>query len=461
MRIEAYNLEKTLGGISMKVNQNKKYLRVLALLCGFALLFQLLWGFPLAARGEEAESLSDGELYAYAAVLMDAESGRVLYEKRGNEKLSNASTTKIMTCITVLEEDCLGETAEASLYASAQPKVHLGVSAGETFRVEDLLYSLMLESHNDSAVVLAEHIGAKLLNLESAAGERSVEESKKAVSAFAARMNEKAREIGCKDTTFVTPNGLDAVQVIRREDGEEETVKHGTTAEDLALIMAYCVTKSPMREKFLEITRTNQMSFSDGSGSRTYSCQNHNAFLSMMDGALSGKTGFTNSAGYCYVGALQRDGRIYTIALLACGWPNHKTYKWSDSRKLFEFGLSHYDYREFLPEAQLPKVQVENGQSPDGNPYHTVCIEPCMEPAQTMRILCSEQESMVVEVECQESLQAPVHEGDPLGSVTYFFLDQNGGKIPWQTKALTAGEDIPARDGKFVFLFLLKRLLMG
>ena len=109
-------------------------------------------------------------------------------------------------------------------------------------------------------------------------------------------MNSKAEELGCTSTYFITPNGLDA----RDENGI-----HHTTAKDLARIMKYCITESPAKEQFLEITRTDSYSFSDCNGDRTYTCTNHNAFLKMMDGALTGKTGFTADAGYCYVGALK------------------------------------------------------------------------------------------------------------------------------------------------------------
>ena len=154
------------------------------------------------------------ELYAQSAVLMDADSGRVLFEKNGMEQRPMASTTKILTCILVLEKAGLGETAEVSRNAASQPKVHLGVRAGEKYYVQDLLYSLMLESHNDAAVILAEHVGGSL-------------------EGFAALMNEKAKEIGCADSHFITPNGLDA---------EDEEGAHSTTAADLAKIMRYCIT---------------------------------------------------------------------------------------------------------------------------------------------------------------------------------------------------------------------------
>ncbi len=130
------------------------------------------------------------QLHAIGAALMDADSGRVLYEKKGNEPLPMASTTKIMTCIIALEKGNLEDVVTVSKYASTMPDVQLRINEGEQYILKDLLYSLMLESHNDVAVAIAEHIGGS-------------------VQGFAKMMNDKAKEIGCKNTHFVTPNGLD------------------------------------------------------------------------------------------------------------------------------------------------------------------------------------------------------------------------------------------------------------
>ena len=126
--------------------------------------------------------------------------------------------------------------------------------------------------------------------------------------------------------------------------------------------MSYCI----KNETFLEITRTPSHQFSNLAGTKTYNCNNHNAFLQMMEGALSGKTGFTGNAGYCYVGALRRDERTFVVALLACGWPNNKTYKWSDTKTLMEYGLSQYqcvdvcEYGKEFPQAKVLDAEPEN-----------------------------------------------------------------------------------------------------
>ncbi len=335
------------------------------------------------------------ELYAQSAVLMDADSGRVLFEKNGMEQRPMASTTKILTCILVLEKAGLEETAEVSRNAASQPKVHLGVRAGEKYYVQDLLYSLMLESHNDAAVILAEHVGGSL-------------------EGFAALMNEKAKEIGCADSHFITPNGLDA---------EDEEGTHSTTAADLAKIMRYCITLSPKKAEFLEITRTSSRAFSDVEGKRSFSCVNHNAFLGMMDGALSGKTGFTGKAGYCYVGALTRDGKTFIVALLACGWPNNKTYKWKDTRKLMEYGLKNYEYRNVWEDIQVERIPVENGIPESGELWDTAYTEAEIEGKDEVRLLLRKDEKVSVEVEKAEQLAAPIEAGQQVGTVRYYLGD--------------------------------------
>lgn len=355
----------------------------------------LLWcGFTVQAEEiEEPQSL-----YAQAAVLMDADSGRILFEKNGDEILANASTTKILTCIIALEEGNLEDTVTVSENAVAQPRVHLGMRTGEQFVLKNLLYSLMLESHNDSAVAIAEHLSG------------TVEE-------FANKMNQKAKEIGCEHTYFITPNGLDAV---------DENGSHSTTATDLARIMSYCITESEKKDEFITITGTPSYSFSNVEGTRSFGCTNRNSFLSMMEGAFSGKTGFTGKAGYCYVGALEQDGRTFVVALLACGWPNNKNYKWSDTRKLMEYGVENYTYRSVDEEIELPTIQVENGVPDSDNVFDDayVRLEVDYGSENDFSFLLREDEKIGIDTTYQENLIAPLNVGDNVGKVSYC-LDGN------------------------------------
>ena len=331
-------------------------------------------------------------LYAQAAVLMDAESGRILFEKNGQEVLAMASTTKIMTCILALEKGNLEDIVTASELASSQPKVHLGMKAGEEFKFGDLLYSLMLESHNDSAVAIAEHIGG------------SVQE-------FAKLMNVKAKELGCQNTYFITPNGLDEI---------DESGMHATTASELARIMSYCIMESPKKDEFLSITAMPSHSFTNVEESRTYVCSNHNSFLNMMEGAISGKTGFTGKAGYCYVGGLERDGRTFVVALLACGWPNNKNYKWKDTVKLMEYALENYTYRDLDRDVELPSVVVEGGVPKSDKLFDEAKVKLKVDYGETnVQVLLRKDEVLDSKVEINDALIAPLKQGESVGKLIY------------------------------------------
>ncbi|EET58199.1 serine-type D-Ala-D-Ala carboxypeptidase [Marvinbryantia formatexigens DSM 14469] len=381
----------------------KKWRRFLA--CLSALL--VMMSGSAAATEEVPEELKN--LYAHSAVLMDGGSGRILFGKNEEEVLPMASTTKIMTCILTLESGRQGEIAVASANAAAQPKVHLGVRTGEEFYVEDLLYSLMLESHNDSAVMIAEHIGGS-------------------VEGFAAMMNEKAAQLGCVSTHFVTPNGLDAT------DGSGT---HSTTAADLAEIMRYCVSISPQREAFLQITQTRSYSFSNVEQSRSFSCQNHNAFMDMMEGVISGKTGFTSAAGYCYVCALEDDGRLFIVALLACGWPDNRTWKWRDAAALLGYGKENYHNQTINCTEKPRTLTVEGGLSGDKNPWREAVVEavPDTAAASGKQYLLRDGEQIRSRLTIRKGLQAPVEKGEVVGRISYYLDDNLLEEYPFVTTA--------------------------
>ena len=347
-------------------------------------------------------------LYAQSAVLMDADSGRVLFGKEAEAIRPMASTTKIMTCIIALEHMTDNEIVTVSAYAASQPKVHLGVREGQQFYLKDILFSLMLESHNDSAVMVAEEIAGS-------------------VEMFVKMMNEKAEELGLTKTHFVTPNGL---------DGEDEGGMHATTATELAKIMKYCIMDSPAKKMFLDITGTKEYHFRDMEGTSSYICTNHNAFLTMMDGAISGKTGFTSDAGYCYVGALRRDERTFIVALLACGWPNHKEYKWSDTRKLMEYGLSNYEYRNVWQELPEQEIIVKDSGN-DRNIYqkNAVVEAGIKKKPGTLNVLLKADENVKVSVEMEKALSAPVEKGQKVGEVQYILNGNIIGKYDVLTRS--------------------------
>lgn len=357
------------------------------------ILLLLFGSMPAAAARQESEP---NQLFATAACLMDGDTGRVLFGKRETDPMAMASTTKIMTCILALENGGEQAVATASAQAAAAPKVHLGVYEGEQFLLGDLLYSLMLESHNDAAVMIAETIGGS-------------------IEGFAALMNEKAAVIGCTDTHFVTPNGLDA---------SDAGGDHHTTAADLARIMRYCIKTSPKATEFLAVTQTRSYTFWDLEKKNMFNCCNHNALLDQMEGAISGKTGFTAKAGYCYTGALERDGKCLIVTLLACDWPNHKNYKWTDAAKLLNYGLESYTYRDVLDHSWKPgRIEVTDGVY-DGllqtkSSASLTLVSPALDPARSLPVLLKETEIPKKDIFLPELIEAPVKKGEKVGSVTY------------------------------------------
>lgn len=357
------------------------------------ILLLLFGSMPAAAARQESEP---NQLFATAACLMDGDTGRVLFGKRETDPMEMASTTKIMTCILALENGGEQAVATASAQAAAAPKVHLGVYEGEQFLLGDLLYSLMLESHNDAAVMIAETIGGS-------------------IEGFAALMNEKAAAIGCTDTHFVTPNGLDA---------SDAGGDHHTTAADLARIMRYCIKTSPKATEFLAVTQTRSYTFWDLEKKNMFNCCNHNALLDQMEGAISGKTGFTAKAGYCYTGALERDGKCLIVTLLACGWPNHKNYKWADAAKLLNYGLESYTYRDVLDHSWKPgRIEVTDGVY-DGllqtkSSASLTLVSPALDPARSLPVLLKETEIPKKDIFLPELIEAPVKKGEKVGSMTY------------------------------------------
>ncbi len=352
----------------------------------------------LLAEEETTEAVAPDipDLYAGAALLMDADSGRILYEENGHELMPMASTTKIMTCIIALEYGNLDSEVIVTANAASQPKVHLGMQAEERYLLKDLLYSLMLESHNDSAVAIAEHVGG------------SVEE-------FAVLMNQKARDVGAYETNFVTPNGLDA-------DG------HQTTAAELAIITRYAIAN----EQFREIIATESYSFSTTDGSRSFTATNKDSFLQQMEGAFGVKTGFTNNAGYCFVGALERDGRTYISVVLACGWPPNKTWKWSDTKALMTYGIEHYTVQKlFEPVADFTMIAVENGQKKETGTYIDGDLD----------MILAEWDQVETYYNYSEHIRAPVEKDQTIGFVR---IEVNGESV-WKAPIKIA-EAVPERD---------------
>lgn len=354
---------------------------------------------------QESEAPQKIKLNSLSALLMDGENNRVLYEVNGYQEMPMASTTKIMTCIIALEQGNMEDVVTVSSYAARMPDVQLTIRQGEQYYLKDLMYSLMLESHNDVAVAIAEHVGGT-------------------VEGFATMMNDKARALECINTNFVTPNGLDA-------EG------HYTTARDLAVISAYAI----LNKDFIDITNTSSHQFSDLKNRRSFSVSNKNKFLYMMDGAIGIKTGFTGKAGYCFVGAIKRLDRTLISVVLGCGWPPSKTLKWTDTKRLMAYGIENYEKKQIFEEKVFDPVFVDNGQ--------TSHINLTMEG--DLNLLLRRDEKVNIEYNVPDVLSAPLNKGKVVGSVKYYIDDSLLAEIP-----ICTIDESKKIDYKFCFMRILK-----
>ena len=414
--------------------KNVKCKKIVSIIMAF-LYFALIVNETIYAKsGDAFLPLKSNELYALSACLMDADSGRVLYDKNADEVRAMASTTKIMTLIVALEYANEDDIVTVSPYAASMPDVQLNIMAGEQYRLGDLYYAMMLESFNDVAVTIAEYIGeCYALNQDDRTANtdikaRSYDDSKKYVHTFAKLMNEKAKELGCENTYFITPNGLDA---------EDENGKHSTTAKELAVIASYAI----KNERFNDIIGTRHYSFCEVNGTRNCSAYNKDAFLNQMNGAFGIKTGFTGNAGYCFVGALKSDGRTFISVVLGSGLPSNRTYKWKDTRKLMEYGINNFFPRTVFSTIEDYKdVRVKDGMEESAS----TCIK-----GDLSLILCDADDVRVV-YELEDYIDAPVRVGDVVGKAIIYVNGQRMGSFP-----ITAAAAVERAN----YMWYLKRLL--
>ena len=349
----------------------------------------------------------DLDLKSKSAVLIDGNTGRILYGKNENEKMPMASTTKIMTCIVALESGKMNQIIKVSSKAASMPKVKMYAKKGEQYYLKDLLYAMMLESFNDAAMIVAEGIGG------------SQEE-------FAKMMNKKAKEIGAKNTNFVTPNGLDADN-------------HYSTAYDMALIGAYA-TKN---KQFNEITNTKSYSFTDVSAKRSITVNNKDMFLAMDNEAIGIKTGFTGKAGYCFVGAVKSNGRHFVSCVLACGWPPNKSYKWKDTTTLMNYGKREYNEKKIIASGTKFQIEIPNGTKKKIN----------VGVSEGYTTLISEDDN--VKSETNFNYKLPIKKRDVVGNIIITINGKKTKKI-----MLYAFENVEKYDYRFVLKKIMKKFFL-
>ena len=280
----------------------------------FALSFALLFLYNGSAAAENA----DGS--PRSSILIEAKTGRVLYEQNAHEPLPMASTTKIMTALVALENGDVHDLVTAGKNAFGVPGTSIYLSMGEQLPLLDMLYGLMLASGNDAAVAIAEHIGGS-------------------VDGFCSMMNERAAAIGCEDTVFATPHGLPADN-------------HHTTAWDLALIAR----EAMQNPTFREIVSTQRASIPWAEHDYGRILNNKNRLLSEYPGAIGVKTGYTKAAGRCLVFAAERDGLELIGVVLNCpDW-------FQEAEALLDRGFENWQMVSLLSAGETVRtIPVSNG----------------------------------------------------------------------------------------------------
>lgn len=328
-------------------------IRILALLLAVAV--SLRYGIPVSAAEPTVSSLS--------AVVYEPESGLVLYEKAGDTPRPMASTTKLMTALLAAER--LNPDTIVSVPVGALPVegTQIGLTAGESISVRDLLAGLLLASGNDAANALA------LLMAED-------------IPAFAALMNQRAAELGMNHSTFVTPSGLDA--------GE-----HSASAYDMALLGA-AVLEQPL---LAELCGSKSVTVTlDG---RRITLTNHNKLLKLLEDCIGLKTGFTKKSGRCLVSAVRRDGVTLIVATLNGG------DDWNDHIALYDYGFSCVKRINLTPE-------IPQDTAVCGGVTHRVALSAALPDS----VVVQTGETVHTRVELPRFVWAPVAADAVLGRIT-------------------------------------------
>lgn len=320
---------------------------------------------------------------APSAILIDAKSGKVLYEKNADERHYPASTTKVMTGLLAVEygkyDKVVTVGVNPSLVKRGSSQIYL--VPGEQLTEEQLLYALMLESANDAAIAIAEHISG------------SVEE-------FAKLMNKKAKELGATNTNFVNPNGL-------------HDKNHYTTARDLALIAKYAMTLPKFRDIVntvnYTIPKTNKQE------ERNYITNSNKLIWKVYDKyryeyATGIKTGYTTEAKNCLVGGAKKgDVELISVVMAADG-----ANVYTDTIAMFEYGFANYQNVELLKKDQITTtVPVEDSDEK---------INLMASEDFSMLLSEAEKSKLKTEIKINDAVKKPVSKGQVLGAM-YFYLD--------------------------------------
>ena len=363
---------------------------------------------PVQAAGAELS------VAGKSAVLMDVATGTVLHESNANEPLAPASVTKIMTMLLIMEAVDSGsismtDRVTASETAAAKGGSQIYLKAGETMSVSDMLKSIAVSSANDCACAMAEHIAGS-------------------EEAFVARMNQRAQELGMKNTHFVNCTGL---------DDSPEAASHKTTAYDIALMSRELLKNHPKIKEFTTI-------WMDTVRNGTFGLSNTNKLIRFYQGATGLKTGFTSSAGYCLSATAQRDGMELIAVVMGADTSQNRN---AACKQLLDYGFANFALIQ--PElTETGDVPVRLGTQ-DGVPVQ-------LGDFSGLLIDKSQKSSVTTQVTLEEVATAPVSQGQRLGTLKVLSGDQLLREIP-----LVAAQSVPRLTWGAMFVKVLKQVAMA
>ena len=333
------------------------------------------------------------EVAAPSALLMEKETGTVLFAKNEHAKLEPASVTKVMTILLTMEAIDAGQLSydtvvTASAHACSMGGSQIWLKESEQMTVSDMLKAVCVVSANDCAVALAEQIAGS-------------------EDAFVERMNQRAKELGMNDTTFKNATGLPARG-------------HVTSAYDIALMSRELILHHPGIRQYTTIWMD---SLRDGASELV----NTNKLIRFFDGATGLKTGSTDSALYCLSGTAERDG-MELIAVIMKDATSAQRFE--DAKTLLSYGFSTYSLEHVTPQEALPPVTVRLGTQ--------ATVQPVLEEGSALLLEKSKAGTLEQSVSLAEAVEAPVAKGTPLGTLTITSGEETVAEL-----ALVAGEEIP------------------
>lgn len=338
---------------------------------------------------------------ARAAILMDAKTGQVIYEKNSRLRSAPASTTKVVTAIIAIESGRLAEEVTVSPQAAATGGSSMHLHTGQKLLLRELVTGLLLRSGNDAAAAIAEHLAG------------SVEE-------FSLLMNEKAEQLGAYDSQFKNPHGLSAAG-------------HYTTAFDLAWITRYALTHPVFAD--IVSTKETAIEWFDRKGQEhEQNLRNTNKLLWMLEDADGVKTGTTNEAGPCLISSATRGSQKLIAVVL------HDHSRWYDSMQLLQYGFNTFELVEYANRQEvLATLPVEQGMTGE--------VDAILSEAACLVVPTADKPSLTIQVDLPETIKAPVYQGQKIGEVIFFI----GGKAV-KTVDLHAAQEIEERTPARIIL---------